>query len=53
MTQLGTPVQQKGGLLKLLSALPLRHLLGPTLCHKLLKKGDLSGKAFGIFTGRG
>jgi hypothetical protein len=38
----------------LFSALPLRHLPGLKLCCKLiLKEGDLPGKAFDIFTGRG
>jgi hypothetical protein len=54
MTQLGTSGLQKGELLELLSVLPLRHLPGPTLRHKLiLKEGDLLGKALGIFMGRG
>jgi hypothetical protein len=45
---------QKGELLKLLSMLPLRHLLGPTIHHKLaLKQGDLSDKSFSILASSG
>jgi hypothetical protein len=54
MTQLGTPSLQKGDLLELFLALPLRHLLGLTLhCKLILKEGDLPGKGFDIFTSRG
>jgi hypothetical protein len=54
MAQIRAPSLQKGELLKLLSALSLKHLLGWTLRHKLaLKEGDLSDKAFGILTSRG
>jgi hypothetical protein len=45
---------QKDELLKMFSSLPLKHLLSLMLCDKLvLKKGDLTGKAFGIFMSRG
>jgi hypothetical protein len=45
---------QEGELLELLSALPLRHLLGTVLCRNLsFKESDLSGKAIDILTSRG
>jgi hypothetical protein len=54
MAQLRTSGLQKGELLKLLSVLPLRHLSGPMLSHKLaLKEDDLLDKAFSILTCRG
>jgi hypothetical protein len=54
VVQLRASGLQKGELLKLLSALPLRHLPGLMLCCKLaLKEGDLLDKAFGILTSRG
>jgi hypothetical protein len=54
MTQLETPGLQKGELPKLFSALPLRHLPSLTLrCKLIIKEGNLPGKAFDIFTGRG
>jgi hypothetical protein len=54
MTQLRASSLQKGELLKLLLALPLRCLPDPMLRRKLaLKKGNLSDKAFSIFASRG
>jgi hypothetical protein len=54
MTQLRAPGLQKGELLELCLALPLRHFLGTMLRHMLiLKEGDLPGEAFGIHTSRG
>jgi hypothetical protein len=54
MTQLRASSLQKGELLKLLSALPLRRLPDPTLRRKLtLKKANLLDKAFGILASRG
>jgi hypothetical protein len=54
MTQLRAMSLQKGELLELLSALPLRHLPSLTLRGKLiLKKGDLTSKAFTIFMSSG
>jgi hypothetical protein len=54
VAQLGTPGLQKGELLKLLSALPLRHLPGPVLHHNLiLKESYHPGKAFSILARRG
>jgi hypothetical protein len=53
MAQLRAPGLRRGELLKLLLALPLRHLSGPTLCCKLaLKEGGLPEKAFDILTSR-
>jgi hypothetical protein len=54
VAQLGAPDLQKGELLKLLSALPHRHLSSPMLRHKLtLKEGDLPDKVFDIIVSRG
>jgi hypothetical protein len=54
MTQLRDSGLQKGELLELLSALPLRHLPSLSLYLKLvLKEGDLPDKAFSILTSRG
>jgi hypothetical protein len=54
VTQLEALGLQKSKLLELLLVLPLRHLPSPTLHGELvLKKGDLTSKAFGIFTSRG
>jgi hypothetical protein len=53
MAQLRAPGLQKDELLKLLLVIPLRHLLGMAIHHKLvLKDGDLPGKAFGILASR-
>jgi hypothetical protein len=54
MAQLGAPTLERGELLKLLSALPLRHLSSLMLrCKVALKEGDLPDKAFGILRSRG
>jgi hypothetical protein len=54
VTLLGAPGLQKGELLKYLLVFPLEHLPSLMLCGNLiLKKGALTGKAFGIFTSRG
>jgi hypothetical protein len=54
MAQLGTPGLQKSELLKACLVLPLRHLPGLTLCHKLiLEEGDFPCKTFSVLTSRG
>jgi hypothetical protein len=54
VTQLRALGLHKGELLELLSVLPLKHLPSLTLRdHLFLKKGNLTGKAFGIFMSRG
>jgi hypothetical protein len=54
MTQLRASSLPKGELLELFSALPLGHLPSLIVRGKLvLKKDDLTGKAFGILTSRG
>jgi hypothetical protein len=53
MTQLGTPGMQKGELLELCLALPLRHLPFLIICHKLVpKEGDFPEEEFGILMSR-
>jgi hypothetical protein len=54
MAQLRTPGLQKSELLKACLVLPLRHLLGLTLCRKLvLEEGDFPCKTFSVLTSRG
>jgi hypothetical protein len=54
VAQLRASCLQKGELLKLLPALPLRCLLGPMLHFTLaLKEGNLLDKAFGILASKG
>jgi hypothetical protein len=54
VAQLRASGLQKGELLNFFSVLPLSHLSGPMLSHKLaLKEGDLPDETIVILTSRG